>query len=119
MSQELVFIATFDNSLLANIAKGRLEAEGIAAFLHNERALEMQWLWTNASGGIGLLVPESDAGRARAILAEPVAADATATDESAPDRTADLEDTAQEPNLREQDAVRAFKSAILGILFCP
>ena len=60
---ELVTIATFDNSVLANIAKGKLESEGIRAFLENERTLETQWLWSNASGGIRLVVVKGDVQR--------------------------------------------------------
>src|SRR4029453_7516835 len=119
MSQELVFVASFDNPLLANIAKGRLEAEGIAAFLHNERTIEMQWLWANASGGIGLLVSPADAERARIILAEPAGRDAPADGDDVAESPEEVEELLDRPNLRELDAARAIKSAVLGILFCP
>ena len=119
MSQELVFVATFDNPLLANIAKGRLEAEGIPAFLHNERFVEMQWLWANASGGIGLLVPPTDEQRARAILAEPAGKDAPGDSDEVAESPEEVEEVLDPPNLRELDAARAIKSAVLGLLFCP
>jgi len=118
MAEDLEFIATFDNPLLANIAKGRLEAEGISAFLHNERFVEMNWQWSNAVGGIGLLVPTVDAQRARSILARPNG-ELQGESQEMPEDPVDADEVLVEPNLRELDAARAIKSAVLGLLFCP
>lgn len=61
MSDELRQIATFGNALAAQLARARLEAEGIPAFLTNEHG-------SSAGGGVGLQVAESDVARARELL---------------------------------------------------
>ncbi len=132
MNSDLVSIAAFDSPLTANIARGRLEAEGISAFLANEHTVETQWLWTNAIGGVKLLVPAGEEQRARAVLADAQAA-AAQNSEASYDVAADFgQPTAGEveqppafsepddqPSSREQDAARSLKSAVLGLLFCP
>lgn len=133
MKSDLVDIAAFDSPLTANIARSRLEAEGISAFLDSEHTVGTQWLWTNAIGGVKLLVPAADAERAKAVLADAEAGADAATE--SPSEVADdlgerpTEEWEQEPaaipepydqpSSREEDAVRALKSAVLGLVFCP
>lgn len=52
----------------AEIARGRLEIEGIPAFLHSNNHSQMDWPITLALGGIGLQVPSCAAGKALEIL---------------------------------------------------
>src|SRR5687768_16516652 len=133
MKTDLVPIAAFDSPLTANIARGRLEAEGISAFLANEHTVETQWLWTNAIGGVKLLVPANEADRARAVLADAETAPGASadvmpevegeigdrpTEEWEPDSAA-VPEPYDQPSSREEDAARALKSAVLGLLFCP
>lgn len=65
----MITIATFDTMPDAHIALGRLHAEGIAARLADEHLVQTDWLYAIAVGGIKLQVAESDADRARTILA--------------------------------------------------
>ena len=53
----LVTIASYTNSLQANIVKGRLQAEGIPATLANEQYINADWLLSNALGGVQIQVP--------------------------------------------------------------
>ena len=62
-------IATFDTIIEANIALGRLKAEGIEGFLADENLVQTDMLYSSAVGGIKLQVPSDQAARARRILA--------------------------------------------------
>lgn len=64
----LITIASFDHPIEANLAKTRLEAEGIECVLTNEHIAGMNWVWAPTIGGVGLQVRESDARRALEIL---------------------------------------------------
>ena len=64
----LITIASFDHPLEANLAKSRLEAEGIECVLTNEHIAGMNWVWAPTIGGVGLQVLEADARRALEIL---------------------------------------------------
>lgn len=70
MSSQLKTIADFLTPEDAEVARLALEDEGIASFLENATTLGMVWYWGNATGWVKLLVPEADAERARAILAQ-------------------------------------------------
>ncbi len=62
MSSELAQIASFHSAPSAELARARLQAEGIRSFLTNE-------LGSSASGGsVGLQVAARDAAQARALL---------------------------------------------------
>jgi DNA-directed RNA polymerase subunit M/transcription elongation factor TFIIS len=64
----LVTVAAFSYPYEAELACGRLEAEGIEAVIADENMVSMNWLYSNAIGGVRLQVAESDAPRAREIL---------------------------------------------------
>lgn len=64
----LITIASFDHPIEANLAKTRLEAEGIECVLTNEHIAGMNWVWAPTIGGVGLQVLEADARRAMEIL---------------------------------------------------
>jgi hypothetical protein len=61
----LVEAARFYNSFEAGLAKARLEADGVSAFLFD---VEMSWEGMGLLIPIRLMVDESDASRARGIL---------------------------------------------------
>lgn len=52
------------------IIRGRLEAEGIETFVHDELTIQVDPLYSNALGGIKLMVQMQDVERATEILAE-------------------------------------------------
>jgi XTP/dITP diphosphohydrolase len=56
----------------ALLAKGKLESSGIDAMLADDELIRMDWLYSNAVGGISLRVPAEDAAEALAILQEPI-----------------------------------------------
>ena len=66
----LTTIASYSFPWEAQIAKARLDAEGIPAFVADEQTINMQWLYSNAMGGVRLQVPQAFASRAVEILAE-------------------------------------------------
>ncbi|MEJ6124014.1 DUF2007 domain-containing protein [Vibrio sp. 2-Bac 85] len=66
----LITIAVFLFPLEAYINKSKLENEGIPVFLTNEHTINMQWLYSNALGGVGLQVPNEFLEIAKAILNE-------------------------------------------------
>jgi len=68
MADRLITIATFDEPLKANMAKIKLESEGIGCFLAGENFVATYWLLANAEHGIKLQVKKSEAERALEIL---------------------------------------------------
>ena len=62
-------VASFTDPLQAHIARGRLEAEGVSAYVIHENHVWAAWFLSNALGGVKLQVVEADARRAREILA--------------------------------------------------
>ncbi len=64
-----VTVATFDFLPDAEIARGRLQAEGIDCALADEHLVQTDWLYSIAVGGIKVQVAPEDAERALAVLA--------------------------------------------------
>ncbi len=63
-----VAVHAYGNYIDAHIAKGQLEEEGIACWLKDEHLVSTMPIWTQAVGGIKLMVPESDLERTREVL---------------------------------------------------
>jgi len=68
MARQLVTIATFDQPPKARLAQNALRAAGIQAAVTDEGVVAMDWLLSNAVGGIKVQVWEDDAERAVAEL---------------------------------------------------
>ena len=66
----LVTIASYDDLASAYVARSKLEASGIFCALGNEYLVGVQWLYSNAVGGVELRVNEEDAPAALELLAE-------------------------------------------------
>ncbi len=66
----LVTISRYSFPYEAHIAKSRLDSEGVPSFVADEHTVNMQWLFSNALGGVRLQVPEAYVHVAQAILAE-------------------------------------------------
>lgn len=66
----LVTVASFTNPLEAHIARGRLEAEGIQAFVAHEHHVWANWFLSTALGGVKIQVSPPDAQRAAEILGD-------------------------------------------------
>lgn len=70
----LVTVAQFRDLHQAWLAQGALQAAGIKAFLADDNLVRMDWLWSNAIGGVRLCVRQEDFRAALDRLAEPVPA---------------------------------------------
>ena len=62
-------VAQFRDASEAHVANGALAAEGIDAVMCDEYIVGVNWLYSDAVGGVKLAVAPSDAPRAVAILA--------------------------------------------------
>ena len=71
----LVTVARYSFPWEAQINRARLEAEGIPAFVADEQTINMQWLYSDALGGVRLQVPSACEERARELLSEDRSAD--------------------------------------------
>jgi Putative prokaryotic signal transducing protein len=54
----------------AQVAKSILDSAGIESFLADENVVRMDWFYSNAVGGIKLLVRHEDAETAKKLLEE-------------------------------------------------
>lgn len=64
----LVTVARYSLPSEAQIYRGRLEAEGIPAFIADDHIVNMQWLYSDAIGGVRVQVPAPYEERARIAL---------------------------------------------------
>lgn len=69
---KLVTVGTFTGPIEAHLAKGRLEAEGIPAFVAHEHHIWANWGFSHALGGVKLQVVSENAAQAEAILKEQI-----------------------------------------------
>jgi hypothetical protein len=136
---ELATVAAYDDPVSARLALNHLRAAGLPAVLSDESTVAMDWLLANAIGGIKVQVNPKDVATARRLIEEHeqqrAAADGPATpptDEMEEERAAawaeelaaaedesDLDDDEPPLTTRERDAARAFRGALVGILFLP
>jgi Putative prokaryotic signal transducing protein len=68
----LVTLQHFRDMPEALLAKGKLESAGIHAMLADGNLVRMDWLLSNAIGGIRLQVNQRDLDEARMVLQEPI-----------------------------------------------
>jgi hypothetical protein len=68
MQSDWVTVASFSQPIEAHLARTKLESEGIACIVGDENLVRVDWLLSNAVGGVKLLVPEWEAEQARALL---------------------------------------------------
>ncbi len=66
----LITVESFTDPLDAHLAKGRLEAEGIQAYIAHENHIWANWMLSTALGGVKLQVFETDLDKARKIIKE-------------------------------------------------
>jgi hypothetical protein len=120
MSQRLVTIASCSTPGETHVARNRLEAAGLKAFVGDEEIVGMYWLLSNAVGGVKLLVEEQDANAARAVLAGS-SQDEPADSEAAGAMASDPEEDEGELALtrREENARHALRGAIIGLFVLP
>lgn len=123
-ANKLITIATFDTPEEANVARNRLDAEGIVVFLADEVAVGMAWHLGTAIGGVKLRVAEGDVGRAIAVLKAPRstsnAGDSSDGDELDGRSERETEEGEEEgTSFRHETVARAFRAAVIGLFFVP
>ncbi|HAS6312173.1 TPA: DUF2007 domain-containing protein [Vibrio parahaemolyticus] len=64
----MIVVARFSFPHEAHIAKASLDSAGIKCHIADEHTVNTQWLYSNAMGGVRLMVAESDAKEAKQIL---------------------------------------------------
>jgi len=122
MKDELVTLATFPNSIEANLAKDALAAEGIHAYVDGDDAGSVLGMMTS-SLGLRLRIRREDLKAARQVLGEIEPVDVP--DDAVGEAFVDVNESPATPDdpdrltRREEDADRAFRSAIIGFFFCP
>ena len=62
-------VATFSTLGEAEAAKSALDAAGIESWIADENMVAMDWMYSNAIGGVKLVVADEDAGDAEEVLA--------------------------------------------------
>ena len=123
-NDELVCVANFTTAELAAVAQLNLESQGIRCALSNQTTTGLFWHMSDALGGVGLLVAKTDQARALELLDEPPAnaaeliGDAWKTNQNDEPLDAQAESD-NELSDREENANRALRGAVLGILFAP
>ena len=70
--RELVTIRHFRDLPEALLAKGSLDSAGIKCALVDDNMVRMDWFWSNAMGGVKLLVDPEEVAAAKEILAQPI-----------------------------------------------
>ena len=68
MSGNWVAVGTYSQPVEAHLARTRLESEGIQCMVSDEYLIRVNWLLSNAIGGVKLMVPAWEAQRASDIL---------------------------------------------------
>lgn len=68
MTDALKVVGTFGTALEAEVARGRLESEGIQGFIQDGNTVNANWMFSNAIGGVRLAVRSSDFSKAQSIL---------------------------------------------------
>jgi hypothetical protein len=103
-SERLVTVASFHVPHEAHALRMRLEEAGIRVFLADEFTVTMDWLLSNAIGGIKVQVSEHDLERVREILGLPAPEDTDEEDLKSEDfRDEDFEDDSGEDDSEDDE----------------
>ena len=101
-NSELVVVAAFTSVHEAQFARSLLESAGLEATLADEHVVSMDWFYSNAIGGVKVLVPRHQLEEARALLDS----DAMAADPFNLQRFIDAQESVYERALTEIRAGR-------------
>ncbi len=69
----MITIATFSKPEEAHLLRMKLEAGGVDAYIQDENTVQMDWLLSNAIGGVRVQVGDEDLETAKEILSAPPA----------------------------------------------
>jgi hypothetical protein len=131
MSDRLVTVATFQDSVAAALAKNFLEHEGIQCVLMDDTTVATDWMLSAAIGGVKLQVAALDVERAEMLLVriqeERDEAEFDEDDDQAHSHTAiatreiaeDLQAEQQDREPINQLADKVFRTAVFGLILWP
>ena len=68
MPDHFITVACYRDPPMAELARSRLESEGIECHLENAETIKIDWLLSNVLGGVKVRVPEERADEARLLL---------------------------------------------------
>jgi len=71
-ASKLIILRKFRDMPGALLAQSALESAGIESFLRDETTIRMDWLWSNALGGVKLCVKDEDAKAATQVLGQEI-----------------------------------------------
>lgn len=70
LDKDLITLQRFSQPMQAHLIKGKLESGGIRCFIADEHLISVNWLYSNAIGGIKLQIKKTDVEKAKKILSE-------------------------------------------------
>jgi hypothetical protein len=113
---ELITIASYRDLPVAELAKAKLESEGILCFLQGKNLVGVDWLYSFAVGGVKLQVAEQEADNAKEILNEDCSEELDLVEDEFPQpEKNEICEKCHSPNLRVLDARR--KAGAWSLLF--
>jgi hypothetical protein len=62
-------VASFSQPMGAHLLRARLEGSGIAAYIRDENMVAVDWLYSNALGGVRVDVADEDYAKVMELLA--------------------------------------------------
>lgn len=83
----MITVAAFSKPEEAHLLRLRLAAGGVQAFIQDENLIQIDWLMSNALGGVKVLIDEADAELAKQILSSDAEGLDELPDDSEPDRS--------------------------------
>ena len=68
----MITVASFSKPEEAHLLRLRLEAGGVPAYIQDENMVQIDWLYSNAIGGVRVQIADEDAEHAKEILESPL-----------------------------------------------
>lgn len=113
----LITVAAYREPHVAHLARLRLEAEGIPAFVLNENHVRLNWLYSNALGGVRVQVLQSHAEAAQQVLAADLSGELPDTVALwSPPEASDCCPDCRSPAIERTPTERSTKAVSLGLV---
>jgi hypothetical protein len=66
----MITVASYDNIEQAELLRIRLEERGVSAYVSDSAVVALNWMYSNAVGGVKVQVDEADIDKVRSLLTE-------------------------------------------------